>query len=360
MRKATFLFLLVCLSILLMGSYQANDSEKQLLPARDFLISQFSTKDIILLGEFHRIKEYPAFVAKMIPLLHKNGINILFSEFALFEDSKLIDSLINCSTFNEKLAIKIQHHDSWDWAYQEYIDIYRAAWAVNHAVKKGEENFRIIGLERKESIDLDYDMAYAKLVSDSAIKKNRKALVYCGINHAFTAFNHPYVVNGKAAGFVSNRMGNLLYKKYPEKVATVIMHGPWPSMTSFPYAGYPSFVRKLDSISNALPGNIKEFGFLTSGSFPLDLRDDDSYYSQGYPASSLKNYCQGYIVLVPVCQLSPVSIIPDFINSSNIEDTRKRAGIGDIGIHAFNDTIRKWLDDESDSLRILKIKHCGK
>ncbi|MCX6267057.1 MAG: hypothetical protein NTW16_06830 [Bacteroidetes bacterium] len=328
-------------------------------PARDFLTSEFDSIDVIILGEFHRIREYPLFVASMIPILHKNGINILFSEFALLEDSKLIDSLISGKTYNEQLAVKIQHNNLWNWAYKEYIDIYFAAWKVNHALKKGEEHFKIIGLDRKDYGDVDNDMAFARTVIDNSIVIQRKALVYCGIHHAFSNFNHPYVIKGRVEGYVSNRMGNILYRKYPDKIRTVIMHGPWSTKESFPYAGMPPFVKRIDSIANRLPGNPGAFGVNTSESILGELKDDSSFYCQGYNSMTLKKYCQGYIFLQPICKLSPVIQLPNFINNSNLEETRKKANMGNLSIQAFNDSIKMWLEQESKDLIDIKRRTCN-
>ncbi len=121
-----------------------------LIPAEIYLVRQFNDKDVIFLGELHCIKEQVEFVGSMIPVLHKNGINLLFSEFARFKDTRRIDSLITARTFDKKLAARIMFDDSWDWGYQEYVDIYFSAWQTNQMLKPHEKPFRIIGLE-------DYD-----------------------------------------------------------------------------------------------------------------------------------------------------------------------------------------------------------
>jgi uncharacterized iron-regulated protein len=97
---------------------QKKENTGSFQPADQYLISQFKVKDVIFLGELHRIKEQVTFVCKMIPLLRKNGICILFSEFASFKDTKRIDSLITAKTFNDSLAQRIQFDNAWYWGYR--------------------------------------------------------------------------------------------------------------------------------------------------------------------------------------------------------------------------------------------------
>lgn len=328
-------------------------------PADQYLISQFKEKDVIFLGELHRIKEQVEFVCKIIPILHENGINLLFSEFANFKDAKLIDSLITAKTFNDSIARRIQFNNSWYWGYKEYVDIYYSAWKTNQNLLPNEKPFRIIGIEIDDNSivgSFDAEQVWAHIIDSCSFEKGIKALVYCGIHHSLTNYNHPYLVNDTLKGFVTTRVGNLLYKKYPNKTITIFLHGPWYgysySTSVLPCNGL------IDSLVNSLPEGKKEIGFSTSDKLFTNFSLNHSLYSIGYTDATLKDLCQGYIVIKPICELNPVTVIPNFINESNIEECIKQSEMGNLTAKAFNDTIKSWLEKDTKYLTELQKEIC--
>lgn len=331
----------------------------QFQTGEQFLIDQFNEKDVIFIGEFHRIKEHAEFICNIIPKLHENGINILFSEFANFNDTKLIDSLITAKTFNDSLARRIQFNNSWYWGYKEYIDIYYSAWKTNQNLLPNEKPFRIIGIEIDHNSlveGIDAEQVWAHIIDSCSFEKGIKALVYCGINHSFTNYNQPYLVNDTLKGFVTTRVGNLLYKKYPYKTITILMHGPW-----YGYSYTTSVLPcngMIDSLVNSLPEGKREIGFATSDIFFDSYNLNFSLYSLGYKNATIKDLCQGYIIIKPICELNPVSIIPNFINDSNIDDCIKQSGMGNLTSKEFNDTIKSWLEEDTKYLIELQKKNC--
>jgi hypothetical protein len=327
-------------------------------PAGQFLVEQFKEKDIIFLGEVHRTREQVLFVSSIIPVLHQNGINIVFSEFANFEDTGLIDSLINSEKYDETLARQIQHNNSWDWDYREYVDLYYSAWKTNHSLKEGEEPFRIIGLEKKNYGIYDAEQVWAKIINDTAMKKNKKALVYCGMNHAFTTYKQPYVVDDQLSGFINNRVGNLIFQKYPERTITILMHGPWPEKDNIIFSDVLPCEGRIDSLYFTLPKNAKEIGFSTGNNLAGDFKSCDSYYSIGYPDFTLKGLCQGYVVIKPICELHPVTPIPDFINEGNISKTREQSGWSLLSIDDFNDSLKIWYQTDTRHFTEINNKYC--
>jgi len=351
--------IIAVLSVLLFYQSFAQKTETKMpvQQADQFLISQFKQKDLVFLGELHRIKEQVEFVNDMIPVLHKNGIRILFSEFANYRDTKKIDSLITAKTFNYKLAERIQYENSWDWGYKEYVDLYYAAWKTNQNLLPNEKPFRIVGLENEDNGSYDPEQFWAHIIDSISIKKGEKAIVYCGLHHSFTHYHQPYLVNDTLKGFVTTRAGNILYRKYPDKTITVLMHGPWYgnsySTNVLPCNGM------IDSLIHSFPQETKETGFSTSDSFFANFSLKYSLYNKGYENAMLKDLCQGYIVVKPVCELHPVTAIPDFINKSNIDETIKKAELGNLSPEAFNDSITSWLYEYSTkNLQMLQKKYC--
>lgn len=326
--------------------------------AEAYLVDQFNYKDVILLGEAHRIKEHAEFVGRTIPALHRAGVNLLYSEFALSEDTALINSLITAPIFDESLARFISWKDMWDWAYREYVDIYYAAWKVNQSLLPGEEPFRIIGLESNDDGILDPEMVWARMIKNQALARNRKAVVWCGLHHAFSNFYQPYYLNDSLQGFVMTRLGNILYRNNPGRVMTVVLHAPLMAAIHSPLRHVIPCDGKIDSVVYQLPEGQREIGFSTNESWLGNCTLEQTFYSTGYVRLTLKNLCQGYIVVKPVCELNMVTLIPGFINDSNIAQTRKMAELGDLSPEALNDTIRVWLENESSFLLDVQKRNC--
>jgi hypothetical protein len=327
-------------------------------PAGRYLVDQFLVKDVILIGEAHRVKEHAEFIGRMIPLLHQNGINILFSEHANCADSLLIDSLLTGKIYNESLARYISWKNMWDWAYKEYVDVYHAAWKVNQNLAPGEEPFRIIGIEQKVPVNVEPELWWANVVRKYSLERNKKALVWCGLHHSFNNYYHPYYVNDSLQGFVSTRLGNILYRKYPARVMTVVLHAPLRAAIGASVDHVLPGDGKIDSVVYSLPAGQREIGFNTNESWLGNCSLENTFYATGYVDFKLKNMCQGYIVVKPVCDLHMVTVIPGFINASNIDETRKIAEMGDLSQEAFNDTIQTWLKTESGFLLDVQKRSC--
>lgn len=353
------IFNVIFLFLFYITSAQEVKTSFQFQTAEQFLIEQFNEKDVIFIGEFHRIKEHAEFISNIIPKLHENGINILFSEFANFNDTKLIDSLITAKNFDDNLATRIMFNNSWYWGYKEYIDIYYSAWKINQNLSSNEKPFRIIGIEiDNNSLDdgIDAEQVWANIIDSCSFEKGVKSLVYCGIHHSFTNYYHPYLENDTLKGFVTTRVGNLLFKKYPDKTITILLHGPW-----YGYSYTTSVLPcngMLDSLANSLPEGKKEIGFLTSDSIFNSYKLNHSMYSLGYENATIKDLCQGYIIIKPICELNPVTIAPNFINNSNIVDCRKQSEMSNKNIEEFNYIIRLWLEEDTKYLIELQNKFC--
>jgi hypothetical protein len=109
---------------------------------------------------------------------------------------------------------------------------------------------------------------------------------------------------------------------------------------------------RIDSVVYSLPAGQREIGFNTNESWLGNCTMQNTFYAMGYVNFTLKNMCQGYIVVKPVCDLHMVTAIPGFIDSSNV------AEMGDLTPQAFNDTIRQWLKVESSFLIDVQKRSC--
>jgi hypothetical protein len=134
------------------------------------------------------------------------------------------------------------------------------------------------------------------------------------------------------------------------------MHGPWYGY-SYNTSVLPCNGR-IDSLLKSLTPGVKEIGFSTSGDLLSGFKLSYSLYSIGYPDATLRDLCQGYIVVKPVCELNPVTVIPDFINRSNINETIVQAEMGNLTIQAFNDSLRSGFIKNTENLTGIKKKFC--
>lgn len=231
-----------------------NYLEENSLTPNEYIVQKFKTHDVIFLGENHFIKEQVEFVKNLIPDLYENGIYYLGTEFLNYNDTKLVNRLITDSIYDETLAEQISFNSGWEWGFKEYLDIYKEAWKLNQSLPESAPKFKIFGIQ--ETIDFSYIKSeedyqnpeiMAKVFSGSsqfkeeegysahAIQKevldnHQKALIHCGIHHAFTSYYQPRYsskTKGFAGSYEKERVGNLIKDKIGAKTMTIFIHGPW-------------------------------------------------------------------------------------------------------------------------------------
>jgi len=107
----------------------------------DYIIAKFRDHDVVFLGEFHRIRHDVELVQRLIPICYQNGVRVLALEFADRQDQPLIDSLLSLPSYDESIARLVTFRSAREWAYQEYLDIYKAAWALKCRFLKMHPSF---------------------------------------------------------------------------------------------------------------------------------------------------------------------------------------------------------------------------
>jgi hypothetical protein len=339
-----------------------------------YVVSKFADHDVVILGEMHRVKHDPEFVSTLIPVLHENGVNILATEFARKEDQWLIDSLLSGDEYDEQLARTITFNQFVFWGYQEYVDIFKAAWEVNHDLNDGEPVFRILGMNCspdfsvfKKPEDRDNDSLKKLLwrgcgekdwadVVLAEVEEGRKVLAYCGIHHAFSEYKQPVVIDGKFVRFGDSRMGNYVYRAIGKRAITVYLHDAWTSREG--YAG--TFIRPLGGIVDRVVAqsgaSLYPVAFDVKGSPFEAVVDSSSVYSQGYTDFTLADFCDGYVYQKPFSEYEAVTPIADFINEGNIDVARQQSPnprFRNATIEAFNDGIARDAERHKSWLREL-------
>jgi hypothetical protein len=309
-----------------------------------YVISKFADHDIVILGEQHRARHDPILVQTLIPLLYENGIYTLGFEFARRIDQPLIDSLLGGTTYDQQLTNEILLRNFVHWGYQEYADIFKAAWQVNQRLRAGERRFRILGLNNspdwsfvRTEADRDNrevrqkvwhgetERDWAGPFLDEVIAKKEKALVYCGIHHGFSEYRQPLFFDGKFEGFVEDRFGRYLYNEIGKKVITIYLHGFWNGVAGW-NAG---FVYPADGFIDALMATVDSthwrVGFDVKGTPFAKLTGKTGIYSNGYPDFNLGTFCDGYIFQKPISRYEPINCIEGYYTEKNIDYARRNA-----------------------------------
>lgn len=250
------------------------------------------------------------------------------------------------------------------WAHKEYMDIYRAAWALNHSLPKGAHKFRVVNLgpridyrfmpgadsipkedAKKAFPDGDFDEFMGHTILTEFVAKGQKGLIYSGAHHAFTRYKQPIYDwdSRKFVAFMDSRMGNIVYRQVPNKVFTVILHYPWWSRKAVDDVQYPVG----GAIDQAMSGfKEQRVGFDVKGTPFGRLRDPDTAYSAGYDHFTLAMFTDGYILLGPFRDYRGCTVDPNFITAENFQEVMQSPMMRKLGTtrEEFLEAIRKDAD----------------
>ncbi len=307
----------------------------------DYIISKFKDHDIVFLGEWHRIKHDPELVQRLIPRLYRAGIYCLGTEFARRVDQPLIDKLLDAPEYDEQLARLITFKQFVVWGYQEYVDVFKAAWQLNHTLPAGSRRFRILGLEN--SYDFSYvktpedsqshevmakvlhgqtEADWARVLLDEVVSRGEKALVYCGTHHSFTRYRQPMVVNGKLLRLVDTRVGNVVFRRIGKRAFTIWLHAPWDSAAGYDKPCVLAADGYIDAMLTALDHKYQYVGFDLAGTPFGTLPGETSIYKLGHQGFTLAQLCDGYVCQGPLSAYEGVTPIKNFVNAGNLEEAR--------------------------------------
>ena len=310
--------------------------EKNFMSPENYVLSKFKDHQIVFIGEYHRILHDVRLIHKLIPLLYQAGVYNLGIEFGIHRDQDRVEKLINAPAYDEQAAREIMFNFGSYWGYKEYMDIYRAAWEVNHKLPQGAPRFRVVNLNAfmdwsciKTDADRrnpevmkrvwpegDSDQVMAETIIQEFVENGQKALVYSGIHHAFTRYKQPIYYQGKFVRFVEDRMGNRVYRKLGDKVFTIYLHAPWPDK-DYQEELYPAG-GVIDALFAKEP-NLRPAGFDLTGTPFGELPGPGSIYEEGYDPFALKLYADGYIFTKPISQYLGVAADEKFITEANFK-----------------------------------------
>lgn len=309
----------------------------------DYVLGKFKDHDVVILGEHHKIRHDPLLVQKLISRLPAEGVFALATEFARAEDQPLIDSLLNSATYDESLARKISFNQFVFWGFQEYVDIFKAAWQVNQSLPISSPRFRILGVncspdwsvmktqEDRENSSIKQrvwngctERDWAKVVLNW-VGTGQKALVYCGLHHSFTHYLQPIVTDkGDFIRFEDERFGRHIYNRLGKRAFLIALHSPWLQRS---YAGEElrPAAGRLDEAIESLGAAFRPLGIDVVNT-PLEcLTDSASVYARGYSLFRLGTMCDGYIIQSRFSACEVVTPIADFVNEVNLSRAQQQS-----------------------------------
>jgi hypothetical protein len=295
----------------------------------DYIVGLFETRDVVLLAEAHCLKHNLRLAHQLIPRLHAAGVYHFGMEFGAAEDQAQLDALVTAETYDADLARRLMFNYNVTWAFQEYLDVYRQAWALNQALPPEARKFRILNLSYR------YDWSGAGPVRTPAsaqrvfykggteahraavtwravMDRGEKMLALVGTPHAFTRYQQR-VYDPHAEGFYrldKHDFGNQLYAQAPHKVVTVMLHQPFDSRLSgaaelvYPARG------ALDQVLAQFADRRVGFDLLHS---PLGDLPDTSYYATGADPFVLRQLADGYVYEQPFDQYEGCTVDEHFL-----------------------------------------------
>jgi hypothetical protein len=258
-------------------------------------------------------------------------------EFGASEVQGKLDSLVNAETYSESLAREIMYTYNVTWGYQEYVDVYKAAWKLNRSLPKGSKKFRILNLSYVfnwdeftgqrtiESMRAVFkkgtvDKYRAERIEDEVLRKGEKIVALVGTPHAYTKYGSPYFkYNGDDfCDYDHDWLGSRLYRKYPGRVFNILLHQAFTMQESGSYLLISPAQGAIERLMK-VNGN-KPAGFDLAGA-PIGNLPDSSIHSMCYRNFTLGQLFDGYVFLEPLNQLEGCTVIDGFVNEGNIEHT---------------------------------------
>jgi hypothetical protein len=301
---------------------------------------ELATHDIVFLGEIYKIKQNVTLVSSLIPALYAAGVRSIGIEYALSDDQARIDALLAAPTWNEAEARAITFDWLVTWGFQEYIDLYKAAWSFNRGLAAGAKPFRIVGLSVRENWQYIKsardgtnavvvakvfangvpDAHIAEVIQSQFIATGEKALIYTGTQHIFTRYHSGAYEKNAASMKLSEvrRAGNIVFAAIGSRAFSISLHSPWPDASNKTGYGFAA-AGLIDAMIAALPDAKKGGGWDLAGTPLGAISVANTPYATSGTSGTLADVFDGYIVQGPIKDYTMVTPIKDFITAANVD-----------------------------------------
>jgi hypothetical protein len=317
----------------------------------DYLVSKSKKHQVVILGEYHEVKQNLQFVKAALPILYeKAGVTTIGLEVCNAEINSKLERLVSASYYQESLAVDIARSQNWHiWGSKEYWDLLREVWKLNQSLRPDQPKMRVVGIDRemdlvsifmlkkgllknpdkvaelKEKVPfiIKRDLLMAEQVETEIIKKETRGIVLVGNMHAFTHYLPPIVKDQKYVSDREPRMGYILRERHGDRVFQITLHLE-PSSPAFYDPTYngkePVLIDVIEGIMNRR-GNAP-IGFDLFNSPLATIRDSYTYYFHYQPAVVLGDICRGYIFLAPWENLRQCEWIDGFVSEEMFLELR--------------------------------------
>jgi hypothetical protein len=287
-----------------------------------YLVQKFENHNIVILGEEHRVHQFPQFVAQCIPALHARGVNVIAMEFENSINQPLIDSFLTLPWLDNEVLYSLRRRTTDDSfrLFKEYNDIFRKCWSFNQSLPDTATKMRIVALDLADedsSVSIrGGERPYARdkhmfeILEREVLRHGEKVLVYCGWMHAMTHLVPPKVSGGVVSKTEHRvRLGNYLLDSCGTEVFSVFFYAPYiytPESTIksidivLPVSG------QLEDVMKILGD--KPVGFDMAPSPFAKLSDSVAFFRFMRADWTLADVCDGYLFLLPVSAWRVVSI----------------------------------------------------
>jgi len=308
--------------------------EESGLPPMDYVTGQFAGHQVVMLGEHHGVRENCAFVADLIgPVYHKARVRHFVTEFVPTRLTGEVNLLVTAPSFDRGRAIELMRQHAWPtWGYEEYLGILEAVWTLNSSLPDDAEPMKVIGLDSDWSqhdllfkhtdpadsmrVMMERERHMVDVFRSQVIEPGHMALAHMGYAHSITCHGV--------------RLGTVLTQAYGDRVRQVVLHH------AFMGEQRVSTVQRLVEIAVAENGGTA-VGFDVLGSPWGRLRDPGSMAYTFGGKRSFADLAQGYVVLKPLNQLTPVRWIDGFIIDETFQEAlevSERLGWADPDVHS--------------------------
>ncbi|HEY3131404.1 MAG TPA: hypothetical protein VGL91_18255 [Acidobacteriota bacterium] len=348
---------------------------------QQFVAAQFDRYDVVLLGEMHWKRQDVEFVNLLIPYLYQTkGVKIFAWEFGASDLQSEADQVVNAPVFDRKQAIALMRKSYFAWNFEEYLDIFRTIWQINQTIPSGQEKFKFLQLgsdynprklqssdaaiQMKERRRYAYDEKMGQIVEREVLQRQKKALWYSGLHHAFTKYKQPLVLFLKARGV---RGGAYLYQRYPERIYMIQLYLPFLDRLTLSKSLLPSVFGRQLTFAYPFRGVFeqiyreykKPFAVDAKNSVFGDLEDHHGYYSQDrWGGLKLREMCDGYIVLCSIDEMEPVSVVPDWVtNEGELQEVKSLLPPEDAARMKDVSTLLKYIERETQRSQIKEIRN---